>query len=211
MNDELYKDFIQNQLNENEDSYFADIKHDKNLLWNRIDKNKIIPFWFYYAAATILLIIGMGFFFSIKMKYRDNEILKLQAQINWQNKKLSPNRQKSYNKIQIVDTLKIVNEKIVYQTKQMIDTIVLHDTLTDLVIKKDTIFIINNPVEQIADNEMKADNIAIKKSEMPINQVSHKKNREKRFIFLFGKPRNDAPIDATAENRTAGLITLKSK
>jgi len=215
MNDEQYNKLIERQLRKNEDAYFADIERNKDLVWNRIEermeKKKVIPLWIYFAAASVFLLFSIEFFFNKKIKFKDGEIYRLNVQIESQKKQIAKIKEPSYNTDNKQITIIKEHEQIVYLQKQSIDTIVLHDTITNLVIKNDTVFVQENNLEEIADNEIIKENNLAENKVITTDKGLPKKNKSRRFIFLFGKLNNNAQELNASSNETQSLITLRSK
>ena len=188
MNDEQYNNLIKKELEENEGVFFSDIEHNRNRTWNliehRLEKKRIIPLWFYYAAASIILLFSVGFLFKQEINLKNTEIAQL-------DKKLIELENRTINEtikiIKKTDTINLVREKIVYVQSVKHDTIVSFDTITQLVTQIDTVFIKEETFELIAENEIsKLNNLVYYSDNTTSNQIKKKKNR--RFVFRFGRP-----------------------
>ena len=206
MNEEQYNSFIKKQLEEHEDAFFFDIAQDKDKTWDfieyRLEKKRIIPFWFYYAAAFLILLLGIGFLFNQEINHKNTEIAQL-------DKKLIELENKSSNEtikiIEKTDTVNVIREKIIYVQSIKHDTVVKFDTVTKQLIQIDTVFIKEEAIELIAESKISNTNIAIdNEPEEEANQIKKKKNR--RFIFHFGTPRNNFGNNVKHEM----LISLKT-
>jgi hypothetical protein len=191
MKEEQYN--IEESLNAAENQYFANIKHNKDLVWERIDermkKKKIIPFWIYYAAASILLLIGMYTIFKFKLDGKNNEIAGLKNRIELQQSNIQLTKITESVKWKI-DTVKILNEKIVGIPVQLFDTLIVHDTITKTLVKNDTIYINSDNTQKPEKNLLVQDKI----SDNQINDTyfkDKKKKRNRRFIFQFGKQQTE--------------------
>jgi len=215
MSDEQYNKLINKQLQESEEVYFADIENDKELVWDRIEvrlsERKAIPFWIYSAAAAVLLIMGLGFIFNLQLRYKNNEISKLQLQLKTQQSLLKRIQLPVYYAVNYTDTINKWHKNFIYSTVQTKDTIFYHDTITNLVNLTDTVFIKENEVKQIADNVIKEEKEFNDNKVITENQKLKKKARNRRFIILFGKPDNDSQEYSSTDYETQRLITLKSK
>lgn len=191
MKDEQYNN--EESLDAAENQYFASIKHNKDLVWERIDermkKKKIIPFWIYYAAASIILLIGMYTIFKFKLDDKNNEIAGLINRIELQQSNNQLTKIVKSVKLKI-DTVKILNEKIVGIPVQLFDTLVVHDTITKTLFKKDTIYINSDITQKPEKNLLVQDKI----SDNQINDTyfsNKKKKRNRRFIFQLGKQQTE--------------------
>ncbi len=184
MNDEQYNKLIKRGLEENEEVFFSDIKHNKNKTWNliehRLEKKRVIPLWFYNVAASVILLFGISFFFKYEMKIKNVKIVEL-------NQKLAKlENQESREKIKIItktDTIKLIKEKLVYVPVIEHNTIVKYDTIYQQITLTDTIFIKEKLPELIAKNEI-SKNLINNQNVNSNNQLKTKKKR--RFVFRFG-------------------------
>lgn len=207
MNDEQYNNLIKRELEENEEVFFSDIKHNKNRIWNliehRLEKKRIIPLWFYYAAASIVLLFGISFLFSYEMKLKSIEI----AQLNKKLVKLE--NQKNKDRINIIsktDTIKLIKNKFVYVPVIKQNTIIEHDTIVRLITQIDTVFINETIPGLIVENEISKSDIAVFNNDItPSNKVKTKKKR--RFVFRFGMLGNNIVGKVQKES----LLSLKTE
>lgn len=207
MNDEQYNDFIKKQLDENEEAHFSDVEHNKKRTWNliehRLKKKRIIPIWFYSAAAYIILLFGIGFLFNSEINDKNAEI----AGLNQRIAKLE--KQNVVKKVKIVtktDTIRLVKDKLVYIPVIKHNTIIEHDTVIKLITQNDTVFIKDVIPELIAENKtLKSKNIVFNHDVITGNQI--KKRKKKRFVFRFGIPGNNKGDRVQKES----LISLKTE
>ena len=209
MKDEQYNKYIQDQVNKNEDLHFSDIRHDKNAVWERIEgrleKKRAIPLWFYSAAATIILLVSMGFVFNQKLNSKNIEIAQLKAQLEVQQNQLAKIETKMSQPLKQIDTVEVLKEKVVYLPVKAYKEVVKHDTINHYVVKTDTVFI-KEPVKKqlLVKNEEKA---TIKNVEQnDIIKKEKAKNKTRRFVFLFGKPKQE-----TNNQEMNRFVTLRSK
>ena len=207
MNDEQYNSLIKKQLEENEETFFSDVEYNKNRTWNliehRLEKKKIIPLWFYYAAAFLILLFGISFLFRYEIKNKNTEIAQLNKKlIELENK----NSIETIKIIEKTDTVNVINEKIVYVQSVKHDTIVKFDTITKMLTQTDTVFIKEEAFELIAENEISDTNTIVNNLlTEETNQIKKKKNR--RFIFRFGTSKNNYGNNVKHEP----LISLKTE
>jgi len=211
MKDKQYNDYIKQELQKHEEVYFAEIEHDKNAVWERIDehltKKKIIPLWFYTAAALILLLLGFGFIFYLQLERKDKQIFYLQAQLNEQQNEISRLKLSDNQIITKIDTVRVEHNAIVYVPVKMKEKIIEYDTITSIVKVMDTVFIKEKAPVLLAEKENEADAYLVDNNTVNVNELTKKKNRVRRFIFLFGRPKTEREPDYESER----LITLKSK
>ncbi|MEN8121458.1 MAG: hypothetical protein ABFS35_13990 [Bacteroidota bacterium] len=205
MNDKQYNDFIKKQLDENEETHFSDVEHNKNRTWNliehRLEKKRIIPLWFYYAAASIIMLFSLGFLFNYEIKLKNKEIAVL-------NQKVAEYKdQKREEKVKIIektDTLRLIKDKLVYIPVIKQNTIIKHDTIVKMITQTDTVFVKEKLPDLIAENEI-SDNSVNNQNISPNNQLKLKKKR--RFVFRFGMfGNNNVNIEANEQ-----LISLKTE
>jgi hypothetical protein len=206
MKEEQYN--IEESFNAAENLYFASIRHNKDLVWEKIEdrmkKKKIIPYWIYYAAASILLLISMYTIFKFKLDGKNSEIASLKGKIDLQQANIQLTKIKKSVECRI-DTVKILNEKIVGLPVQLFDTLVVHDTITKTLVKRDTIYINSDQVKKPENNLLVQENI----SDNQIHDTyfkNKKKNRNRRFIFQFGKQQTE-----NQNIELQSLITLGTK
>jgi len=205
MNDKQYNDFINKQLEENEEAHFSNVEHNKKRTWNlieyRLKRKKIIPLWFYYAAASIILFFCVGFVFNSELKHKNNEIAIL-------NSKIAEFEQNEIEKVKIIkktDTVILTKDKLIYIPVIEHDTVSINDTTVKLITQIDTIFIKEKLPELITENEISNPNILVDNKLRESNQIKTKKKR--RFVFRFGVPGKNN------ENRVQKepLISLKTE
>lgn len=211
MKNEQYNEFIQKQLDDNEERYFADIEHNKNAVWEkieeRLEKKKIIPLWFYSIAALILLLVGFGFIFYLQLERKDRQIFYLQSQLSMQQNELSRLKMSDNQVITKIDTVRVEHKAIVYVPVKMKEKIIEYDTITSVVKVTDTVFIKEQAPALLAEKENEKDAYLVDNNIVNVNELTKKKNRVRRFIFLFGRPKTDREQDHESER----LFTLKSK
>lgn len=209
MKDEQYNDYIKQQLKNSEEKHFSKIEHNQKDVWNRIDerleKKKVIPLWIYSTAASIILLLSITFLFNKQVNKRNIEIAKLQTLVEIQNKQLNKLENNDIQVVKVVDTVKIVQEKLVYVPVKSIDTLVLRDTINQLVKLVDTVFI-NKPEENILAANNSNTNLNSKSKESTPN-ISTKKTRKKKrsLVFLIGNQRNKS-----AKSETNHLVSLRT-
>ncbi|NJO93100.1 MAG: hypothetical protein HC831_32170 [Chloroflexia bacterium] len=210
MKDEQYNQYIREQVKNSEDLHYSDIENNKNDVWNRIEgrleKKKVIPIWIYAVAASIILLISFGFMFNQKITNKNYEIALLKAQLQSKDAELAAISRTNYEVVKIIDTVKIVNEKVVYMPVKSYEKVVVHDTITNLVKLTDTIYI-NKQKEKAkyVVNDIKKEEEQNNQQEL-VNSTPVKKKKNRRFIFLFGKSKEETNYD---ENER--LITLRTK
>lgn len=207
MKDEQYNKYDQDRLNAAENQYFANIEHDKDSTWERIEerlkKKTVIPIWIYFAAASILLILGISFIFNQSLNHKNNEIAELK--LKYEIQKSSNNNPKSIKYQHInSDTVKIVQEKIVQIPVSSRDTLIIYDTISKIMVQKDTIFIREKNTGSKNEKKVLVSNKTFENQN--IVNVNIKKKKERRFIFHFGKPKNES-----SNNEEPGLFTLRTK
>lgn len=211
MKNEQYNEFIQKQLDDNEERYFADIEHNKNAVWEkieeRLEKKKIIPLWFYSIAALILLLVGFGFIFYLQLERKDRQIFYLQSQLSMQQNELSRLKMSDNQVITKIDTVRVEHKAIVYVPVKMKEKIIEYDTITSVVKVTDTVFIKEQAPALLAEKENEKDAYLVDNNIVNVNELTKKKNRVRRFIFLFGRPKTERQPDYESER----LFTLKSK
>lgn len=207
MNDEQYNSLIKRELDENEDAFFSDIAQNKDRPWDlieyRLEKKRIIPLWLYYAAAFLILLLGIGFLFNQEMKLKNMEVAQL-------NEKLIEFKNRASNeKIKIIektDTVNVISEKIVYVQSVKHDTVMKFDTITKLLTQIDTVFIKEEAFELIAENEISNTNNTVNYELTEVaDQIKKKKNR--RFVFRFGRPASNNGNKV----KTEPLISLRAE
>jgi hypothetical protein len=206
MNEEQYNSLIKKQLEEHEDAFFSDIAQNRERTWDlieyRLEKKRIIPLWFYYAAASLILLLGIGFLFKQEINLKNTEIVQL-------DKKLVELENRTVNgTIKIVektDTVNIISEKIIYVQLIKHDTVVKFDTITKLLTRVDTVFIKDEASELIAENENPNTNNTVN-HERTDETEPIKKRKNRRFIFRFGTPKNNLGNNVKHEP----LISLKT-
>ena len=208
MNEEQYNSLIKKQLEENEDTFFSDIEHSKNRTWNliehRLEKKKIIPLWFYYAAAFLILLFGISFLFRYEIKNKNTELALLNKKITDLENNISD---KTIKIIEKPDTVKLISKQIMYVQTIKHDTILMFDTINQLITKTDTVFIKEELPELIAENEIAKTNNIINNELTSSNKINKKKKKNKRFTFRFGTPRNN--YDNTVKETS--LLSLKTE
>jgi len=205
MNDEQYNKLIKRGLEENEEVFFSDIEHNKNRSWNliehRLEKKKIIPIWFYSAAASIILLFGIGFWFNYKIELKNESIAVLNNQII----ELKQENNKEIIKfVERTDTIKLTKDKLVYVPVIKYNTIVKYDTIFQQIIQTDTIFIKEKLPELIAENEI-SDN-SINRQNINSN-IQLKTKKKRRFVFRFGMFGNNTVDGVQKES----LLSLKTE
>ncbi len=206
--EQQYNEFIREQVKKNEEFHYADIEQNKGDVWNRIEerleKKKVIPVWFYSAAASFILLIGLGFIFNQQIADKNIEIAKLKTQLEAKNEKLASINTTNYEVVKIVDTVKIVNEKIVYLPVKTYEKLIVHDTITNMVKVTDTVYVNQqkNKAKFIVNDIKKEQN----NQQILVNTNTVKKNKNRKFMFFFGKAKEESN---RAEN--ARLITLRTK
>lgn len=206
--EQQYNEFIREQVKINEELHYANIEQNKDDVWNRIEerleKKKVIPLWFYSAAASFILFIGMGFIFQQKITDKNIEIAKLQAQLEAKDEKLTSINNTKYEVVKIVDTVKIVNEKIVYLPVKTYEKMIVHDTVTNMVKVTDTVYIKQQKEKsKFVVNDIKKEQ---NNQQTIVNTNPENKKKNRRFMFLFGKPKEE-----TNQAENAKLITLRTK
>ena len=182
MKEKLYNEYINRLIKDSEDDFFSEIEHNKNKTWelieHRLEKKKIIPLWFYYAAALIILFFGITNFYKIQIDKKDRTITELTKQIAL----LANNKQTEQVKyISKVDTISIVKNKKIYIHIAQKDTLFVHDTVFQEITLRDTVYIKEKKTNIITKNNI--DKIQHNKQIEPMNI-----KKRKRFKFLFGKP-----------------------
>jgi hypothetical protein len=198
-----------------ENDFFATIRHDKDQVWERIEdrleKKKAVPFWYYSVAASFLIFVSIGiiFFQQIKEKNRQIEKLQVQLYIN-KNKQIEAEIPVDKTEKQL-NSLEVKQEKIIYRNLIITDTIVLHDTITNKIIEKDTVYVQDNKALYIANIAIKEEGQLYEKNYAASNQKNPAKKKTRRFIFKFGKHDSETTGFETASNEESGLITLRSK
>jgi prefoldin subunit 5 len=209
MKDEQYNQYIREQVKNSEDLYYSDIENNKEDVWDRIEerleKKKVIPIWIYIAAASIILLISFGFMFNQKITNKNHEIALLKAQLQAKDVELSSISKTNYEVVKIIDTVKIVNEKVVYLPVKAYEKVVVHDTITNMVKVTDTVYIKNQKEKAkfvVNDINKEGQN----NQQMLVNSNPIKKKKNRRFVFLFGKPKEE-----TNQAENARLITLRTK
>jgi hypothetical protein len=192
MKEGQYHRFDQDSLNAAEDQYFANIRHDKELVWERIEesltKKKIIPLWIYYAAASILMLIGIGTLFMYQLDKKNEEI----ARLKYHFKTLQAQKQDLeivQNTEYKIDTILIHHEKLVSEPVTCRDTLVVHDTIRQMMVRNDTVYMKQAQQEGIAGNNFLASEEVKTNPSIGTNPKSKRKRGERRFIFQFGKPK----------------------
>ena len=157
--EQQYNEFIKEQIKNSEGLHYADIEQNKEEIWKRIEarmeKKKVIPLWFYSAAASIILLIGLGFIFNQRISDKNIEIARLKAELEVKDSRLANMKEVNYKVIKLVDTVKIVNEKTVYLPVKSYEKVIVHDTITNLVKVTDTVFIKEEKKAQFVSNEKK--------------------------------------------------------
>lgn len=213
MKDGQYNDYIKKQIENNEDAYYSQVVDDKQSTWDRIEERletkKVIPLWVYSVAASVLILIGLVFVFNQRLNSKNVEIARLEAlleasknQVAGQTPAFAKNQV-----VKLVDTVKIVQERIVYVPQQVLDTIVLHDTVNHVVTVKDTVFVNKKEPKLFVKNNVEETKKQAKNPNAVVSKVALKKKRKMgRFIFLFGKPKNEQYSEEAQR-----LITLRTK
>ena len=206
--EQQYNEFIQKQVKNSEELHYADIEHNKDQLWSRIEerlkKKKVIPLWFYSAAASFVLLMGLGLVFNQKILNKNIEIEKLQAELDAKNEKIATISNTSYEVVKIVDTVKIVNEKIVYLPVKSYEKVIVHDTIINTLKVTDTVYI--HQQKEVAKFVVNDENEEQNNQQITVNTNPVKKKKNRRFIFLFGKQKEE-----THQTENTRLITLRTK
>ncbi len=207
MKDEQYNQYIREQIKNSGDLHYSDIENNKDDVWDRIEerlkKKKVVPIWI-YAAASIILLISIGFIFNQKITNKNHEIALLKAQLQAKNAELTSISRTNYKVVKIIDTVKIVNEKVVYLPVKAYEQVIVHDTITNMVKVTDTVYVKNQKEKArfVKNDVTEEDN----NQQILVNSGPIKKKKNRRFVFLFGKPKEE---NNPAEN--ARLITLRTK
>jgi hypothetical protein len=195
-----------------ENSYFANIRHDEKLVWKRIEEKlgnkRTIPFWVYSLAASILIISGMGFFFSHTINQKNHEIDQLLISLNKSTGIVENNDSFLSYPIKTPDVIVREVEKTVYLTKTVTDTVYLYDTLLYVKNQTDTIFVFKNEkfLEEQTEKISFAENQNVESGKIK----SGKKRSWPTFIF-FGKNKEDNATENISNSDKQGLLTFKSK
>jgi hypothetical protein len=209
MKDGQFNNYSQENIDVAENLYFANIQHDKDLVWDRIEnrlkKKKIIPLWYYYAAASVIIILCFSWFFHMSIEKKNNEIAQLKKGLESNSK-----NQKMVEKIVYlepkIDTVKIINEKVSHVIINKYDTVLVRDTVPTFIVKKDTIYIKEKNEGNKMDKKALVINEYTENQKYTSNNISQKKKKEKRFIFKFGKTSTES-----SANEPQSLLTLKTK
>ena len=206
MNEKQYNDLIKNELEKNEDSFYSGIPMNKQKTWElieyRLEKKKLIPLWFYYAVASLILLFGFNIFFSQKLNLKEKEIAGLKQQINILTKEKS--KQVSQYIYQ-TDTVHIIKKQLVYVPEKQIKTIVVHDTITQLFVQTDTVYIEKQETELIASENS---NLLNNQTDIEIQDTPKLKRKKRRnFIIRIGKP---PLINPNEKNLASPLLSFKS-
>jgi hypothetical protein len=199
--------FNQKDFNKAEEQYFRNIMHNKDMAWERIEerlkKRKIIPIWIYYAAASIFLVFGISIFYSQSLNRKNQEIAQLKLKFETQ-KFDTINTEVFKHQHNNIDTVKIVQEKIVQIPVNLRDTLIIYDTISKIMVQKDTIFIKEKNTGHKNENKVLVSNNVLENQVIEGNNV--KKKREKRFIIRFGKPKIES-----SDKEEPSLFTLRTK
>jgi len=187
-----------------ENQYFANIKHDKDQVWDRIEKrlkkNKTIPFWIYYAAASILLVLSMGFVFNQSILSKNKEIAELKLKFESRDKNAILIQYPRYKHFKL-DTIQTVKERLVQVPVNLHDTLYIYDTIQNIVVQMDTVYI----RERKKEDKLMVEN-QIQDNKYLENGTDLKKKRNRRFIIQFGKPKTE-----TTNTEQQSLLTLRTK
>jgi len=207
MKEGQFSNYSHQDIDNAENQYFENIKHDKDLVWERIEvrlkKRKIIPLWFYYAAASILIMLSMGTIFKYKLDDKNQEIAALKNPLYTHMSINQATKIEKYIEWK-TDTIKIINQKIVSIPVQTTDTLFVHDTITCFLVKNDTIYI-NKLEKKTEKNLLVQENISDNQI-VEQNSITKKKKRNKRFVFQFGKSQTES-----LNIEPQSLISLKTK
>jgi len=204
--EQQYNEFIKKQVKNSEDLHFSDIEQNKENVWDRIEtrmeKKKVIPLWFYAAVASIILLIGLGSIFNQKLTNKNIEIASLKDELEVKDSRLAKIDETKYKVMKLIDTVKIVNEKVVYLPVKSYEKVVICDTVTNVVKVIDTVYVHRKEEAKFVVNDIEEDN----NQQITVNSNRVKKKKNRRFVFLFGKPKEE-----TNRSDNARLITLRTK
>ena len=136
MNDEEYKQYIKNKLKNSEEDFFADKDFNSKETWDRIEQKikskKIIPLWFYYAAASFAALLTLGIYSTYIIKGKNTEIAVLKNNIQKtqnQNDKIQAEKEIIIKK----DTVFLQKQQTEYEKQVQYDTVTKYitNTITD--------------------------------------------------------------------------------
>lgn len=136
MNDEEYKQYIKNKLKNSEEDFFADKDFNSKETWDRIEQKikskKIIPLWFYYAAASFAALLTLGIYSTYIIKGKNTEIAVLKNNIKKtqnQNDKIQAEKEIIIKK----DTVFLQKQQTEYEKQVQYDTVTKYitNTITD--------------------------------------------------------------------------------